>query len=116
MEDIIKMINDSISEYVEGKIDAFELNTKILPFHNTETTEKLVKTGNVVVVMILDQIQELTHYIEYETEDRKKGLNQVIENYYNEFTSGIKPYETKIPFTYSWNSPNFRLDVKYNLS
>jgi protein tyrosine phosphatase len=115
MEDLIKDINKHISDFVEGEIDERELYQKILPYNNTETREKLVRTGNFIVVVILQYIFELSYSIsnDEETEkDRKDGLSRTIEEYYNEYKARVAPQYTKMNFTYNWNSPGFKLHVE----
>ena len=113
-EEIVKKINFVISEYVEKKIDENQLQRNLLQFRDIGIIERLLKTGNIPVVAILDRISEIDYYLHSEDKEGIKHLNTVIEYYYKEFKSGIPSYETKSELTYEYNSPKFYLKVAYN--
>jgi hypothetical protein len=116
VDQVIKTFNDAIHDYLEKKIDYVELRERISNINKTDIHELLVRTGNALVVVAMECVDNLSYIAGTGSLEGVENKDQWLKEYYKEANQGIPPHDTKMKFTFRWEASDLQVDLKYNQS
>ena len=114
INEVITTFNEAVADYIEKKIDTKELEERVEKLSNTNVHELLARTGNSLVAVAMECVESLSYASVASYSNGTATKDKWLRRYYEEFRTGIPPYNTKLEFIYTWNAPNFQMEVKFN--